>query len=130
MQIYEMCLYNVLLLLLIVHGGIGEDGTLQSLLDAEGVPYTGLFIMCTEYKRLLSTMVSPNQLHLFILFNLYCLLFSLLSSIEGPGAMASKICMDKVATSVALKHVCVPNLNMFSVKDKEHSSYITFLNLY
>ncbi|KAG4992889.1 hypothetical protein JHK87_026346 [Glycine soja] len=46
-----------------VHGGIGEDGTLQSLLDAEGVPYT------------------------------------------GPGAMASKICMDKVATSVALKHL-------------------------
>ncbi|KAL5166730.1 D-alanine--D-alanine ligase [Glycine soja] len=46
-----------------VHGGIGEDGTLQSLLDAEGVPYT------------------------------------------GPGAMASKICMDKVATSVAIKHL-------------------------
>lgn len=46
-----------------VHGGIGEDGTLQSLLDAEGVPYT------------------------------------------GPGAMASKICMDKVATSLALKHL-------------------------
>ncbi|XP_057435324.1 uncharacterized protein LOC130728018 isoform X2 [Lotus japonicus] len=46
-----------------VHGGIGEDGTIQSLLDTEGVPYT------------------------------------------GPGAMASKICMDKVATSVALKHL-------------------------
>ncbi|XP_061355135.1 uncharacterized protein LOC133299657 isoform X3 [Gastrolobium bilobum] len=46
-----------------VHGGIGEDGTLQSLLDAEGVPHT------------------------------------------GPCAMASKICMDKVATSVALKHL-------------------------
>lgn len=26
-----------------VHGGIGEDGTLQALLEAEGVPYTGLF---------------------------------------------------------------------------------------
>lgn len=26
-------------------------------------------------------------------------------SIEGPGVTASKICMDKVATSVALKHV-------------------------
>ena len=26
---------------LIVHGGIGEDGTLQSLLEAEGVPHTG-----------------------------------------------------------------------------------------
>ncbi|OIV98557.1 hypothetical protein TanjilG_12143 [Lupinus angustifolius] len=48
---------------LAVHGGIGEDGTLQSLLDAEGVPYT------------------------------------------GPGSMASKLCMDKVATSVALKHL-------------------------
>ncbi|MED6156508.1 hypothetical protein PIB30_014905 [Stylosanthes scabra] len=46
-----------------VHGGIGEDGTLQSLLDAGGIPYT------------------------------------------GPGAMASKICMDKVATSAALKNL-------------------------
>lgn len=27
---------------IIVHGGIGEDGTLQSLLEAKGVPYTGL----------------------------------------------------------------------------------------
>ncbi|XP_058737118.1 uncharacterized protein LOC131609444 isoform X1 [Vicia villosa] len=46
-----------------VHGGIGEDGTLQSLLEAEGVPYT------------------------------------------GPGALASQTCMDKVATSVAVKHL-------------------------
>ncbi|GMH23138.1 hypothetical protein Nepgr_024981 [Nepenthes gracilis] len=46
-----------------VHGGIGEDGTLQSLLEAEGVPYT------------------------------------------GPGVVASSICMDKVATSLALKHL-------------------------
>lgn len=46
-----------------VHGGIGEDGTLQSLLEAERVPYT------------------------------------------GPGAMASKTCMDKVATSLALQHL-------------------------
>lgn len=46
-----------------VHGGIGEDGTLQSLLEAEGVPYT------------------------------------------GPSVMASKTCMDKVATSLALNHL-------------------------
>jgi D-alanine-D-alanine ligase-like ATP-grasp enzyme len=46
-----------------VHGGIGEDGTLQSLLEAEGVLYT------------------------------------------GPGVEASKICMDKVATSMALSHL-------------------------
>ncbi|XP_062002738.1 uncharacterized protein LOC133720454 isoform X2 [Rosa rugosa] len=46
-----------------VHGGIGEDGTLQSLLEAEGIPHT------------------------------------------GPGVLASKICMDKVATSVALQHL-------------------------
>lgn len=46
-----------------VHGGIGEDGTLQSLLEAEGIPYT------------------------------------------GPGVMASKICMDKVATSLALNNL-------------------------
>ncbi|KAK4418871.1 D-alanine--D-alanine ligase [Sesamum alatum] len=46
-----------------VHGGIGEDGTLQSLLEAEGVPHT------------------------------------------GPGVRASKTCMDKVATSLALQHL-------------------------
>ncbi|XP_027176337.1 uncharacterized protein LOC113775590 [Coffea eugenioides] len=46
-----------------VHGGIGEDGTLQSLLEAEGVPHT------------------------------------------GPGLTASKICMDKVATSHALQNL-------------------------
>ncbi|KAA3463737.1 D-alanine--D-alanine ligase [Gossypium australe] len=46
-----------------VHGGIGEDGTLQFLLDTEGIPYT------------------------------------------GPGSMASKTCMDKVATSLALEHL-------------------------
>ncbi|KAL4572453.1 hypothetical protein LXL04_019230 [Taraxacum kok-saghyz] len=51
-----------------VHGGIGEDGTLQSLLEAEKVPYT------------------------------------------GPGFSASKICMDKVATSLAVK-----NLTSFGV---------------
>ncbi|KAJ8753834.1 hypothetical protein K2173_000088 [Erythroxylum novogranatense] len=46
-----------------VHGGIGEDGTLQSMLEAEGVPHT------------------------------------------GPGVIASKTCMDKVATSLALSHL-------------------------
>lgn len=54
-----------------VHGGIGEDGTLQSLLDAEGVPYT------------------------------------------GPGALASNICMDKVATSAAVKHLA--NLGVLTI---------------
>ncbi|XP_020274002.1 uncharacterized protein LOC109848761 isoform X2 [Asparagus officinalis] len=46
-----------------VHGGIGEDGTLQTLLEAAGVPYT------------------------------------------GPGPEASKLCMDKVSTSLALNHL-------------------------
>ncbi|CAI9097201.1 OLC1v1033574C1 [Oldenlandia corymbosa var. corymbosa] len=46
-----------------VHGGIGEDGTLQSMLEDEGVAYT------------------------------------------GPGSAASKICMDKVATSLALNNL-------------------------
>lgn len=54
-----------------VHGGIGEDGTLQSLLEAEGVPYT------------------------------------------GPGFSASKICMDKVATSLAVKHLT--NLGVLTI---------------
>ncbi|XP_015897668.4 uncharacterized protein LOC107431289 isoform X1 [Ziziphus jujuba] len=54
-----------------VHGGIGEDGTLQSLLEAKGVPYT------------------------------------------GPGVMASKTCMDKVATSLALNHLA--NLGVLTI---------------
>lgn len=28
-----------------MHGGIGEDGTLQSLLEAEGIPYTGILLV-------------------------------------------------------------------------------------
>lgn len=51
-----------------VHGGIGEDGTLQTLLEAAGVPYT------------------------------------------GPGPVASKICMDKVSTSLALEHLASKGL--------------------
>uniref|UniRef100_A0ACD5YZB4 Uncharacterized protein n=1 Tax=Avena sativa TaxID=4498 RepID=A0ACD5YZB4_AVESA len=46
-----------------VHGGIGEDGTIQSLLESAGVPYT------------------------------------------GPGPIASRTCMDKVATSLAVDHL-------------------------
>ncbi|KAK6946072.1 hypothetical protein RJ641_013616, partial [Dillenia turbinata] len=37
-----------------VHGGIGEDGTLQSLLESEGVPYTGMIhlgIFLQYYSR-------------------------------------------------------------------------------
>ncbi|XP_057972096.1 uncharacterized protein LOC131160433 isoform X3 [Malania oleifera] len=54
-----------------VHGGFGEDGTLQSLLEAEGVSYT------------------------------------------GPGVAASKTCMDKVATSLALEHLA--NLGVLTI---------------
>ncbi|TVU37113.1 hypothetical protein EJB05_10406, partial [Eragrostis curvula] len=46
-----------------VHGGIGEDGTIQSLLESAGVPYT------------------------------------------GPGPIASRTCMDKVSTSLAVDHL-------------------------
>lgn len=46
-----------------VHGGIGEDGTIQSFLESAGVPYT------------------------------------------GPGPIASRTCMDKVATSLAVDHL-------------------------
>ncbi|GMN40489.1 hypothetical protein TIFTF001_009710 [Ficus carica] len=62
-----------------VHGGIGEDGTLQSLLEAEGVPYT------------------------------------------GPGVMASKICMDKVATSLSLSHLANSGVHTIQkdVQDKK-----------
>ncbi|XP_015583609.1 uncharacterized protein LOC8287922 isoform X1 [Ricinus communis] len=55
-----------------VHGGIGEDGTLQSMLEAQGVPYT------------------------------------------GPGVVASKTCMDKVATSLALSHLA--DLGVLTIK--------------
>ncbi|KAF0908581.1 hypothetical protein E2562_026630 [Oryza meyeriana var. granulata] len=46
-----------------VHGGIGEDGTIQLLLESAGIPYT------------------------------------------GPGPIASRTCMDKVATSLAVSHL-------------------------
>ena len=46
-----------------VHGGVGEDGTLQGLLEERGIPFT------------------------------------------GSGASASRLCMDKVATGEAIKHV-------------------------
>nr|CAB3455374.1 unnamed protein product [Digitaria exilis] len=46
-----------------VHGGIGEDGTIQTMLESAGVPYT------------------------------------------GPGPIASKTCMDKAATSLAVEHL-------------------------
>lgn len=54
---------NQAIVFIAVHGGIGEDGTLQSLLQSAGVPYT------------------------------------------GPGILASKTCMDKVSTSLALRHL-------------------------
>lgn len=54
-----------------VHGGIGEDGTLQSMLETSEVPYT------------------------------------------GPGVSASRICMDKVATSLALNHLS--NLGVLTI---------------
>ena len=31
-----------------MHGGIGEDGTLQSLLETERVPYTGLYFFFNQ----------------------------------------------------------------------------------
>ncbi|ONM26334.1 D-alanine--D-alanine ligase [Zea mays] len=46
-----------------VHGGIGEDGTIQTLLESAGVPYT------------------------------------------GPGPIASRTCIDKVASSLAVDHL-------------------------
>ncbi|MCL7023324.1 hypothetical protein MKW94_028513 [Papaver nudicaule] len=54
-----------------VHGGIGEDGTLQRLLEAGGVPYT------------------------------------------GPGVIASRTCMDKVATSLAVENL--ENLGVLTI---------------
>lgn len=62
-----------------VHGGIGEDGTLQSMLESEGVPYT------------------------------------------GPGVMTSKICMDKVATSLALNHLA--NFGVLTINKDVRSKY-------
>lgn len=85
------------LILIAVHGGIGEDGTLQFLLDTEGIPYTGspslLLYLCIK-------------IYLFFLWSINFNFFLVLFSHEGPGAMASKTCMDKVATSLALEHVC------------------------
>ena len=56
-----------------VHGGIGEDGTLQSMLETFEVPYT------------------------------------------GPGVSTSGICMDRIATSLALTHLS----NLWGIDDKQ-----------
>ncbi|KAD0007802.1 hypothetical protein E3N88_44935 [Mikania micrantha] len=66
-----------------VHGGIGEDGTLQLMLETEGVPYT------------------------------------------GPGFLASKICMDKVATSLTVEHLT--NLGVLTI-NKEVRQKADLLN--
>ncbi|KAG6487429.1 hypothetical protein ZIOFF_056015 [Zingiber officinale] len=69
-----------------VHGGIGEDGTLQSLLESAGVPYT------------------------------------------GPGPSASKVCMDKVQTSVSLSHLT--NLGVLTIpKDVRSTEELLNSNL-
>ncbi|KAL5550686.1 hypothetical protein UlMin_000862 [Ulmus minor] len=46
-----------------VHGGIGEDGTLQSLLEAEGVPYTGPGVTASKTcMDKVATSISLNHL--------------------------------------------------------------------
>uniref|UniRef100_A0A803L379 ATP-grasp domain-containing protein n=1 Tax=Chenopodium quinoa TaxID=63459 RepID=A0A803L379_CHEQI len=76
-----------------VHGGIGEDGTLQSLLEVETIPYTGMMNI-----GIWDSNVELNFIGLIILL-------LIADDVQGPGVMASKICMDKVATSLALKHL-------------------------
>ncbi|KAG7998408.1 hypothetical protein I3843_01G257200 [Carya illinoinensis] len=73
-----------------VHGGIGEDGTLQALLEAEG-----FLIQLLSYKStvLNGLYVLPVPIaHFFLSF----------FPIEGPRVIALKTCMDKVATSNSL----------------------------
>ncbi|GLJ38718.1 hypothetical protein SUGI_0789120 [Cryptomeria japonica] len=60
-----------------VHGGIGEDGTLQSMLEAAKVAHT------------------------------------------GPGVEASRICMDKVSTSLALSHLS--DLGILTINKEVHN---------
>ncbi|KAH9310200.1 hypothetical protein KI387_038111, partial [Taxus chinensis] len=60
-----------------VHGGIGENGTLQSMLEAAKVAHT------------------------------------------GPGVEASRICMDKVSTSLALTHLS--NLGILTINKEVYS---------
>ncbi|CAI5491261.1 unnamed protein product, partial [Closterium sp. Naga37s-1] len=64
-----------------VHGGIGEDGTLQHLLEHEGVPFTG---EDGTLQHLLEHEGVP---------------------FTGSGSEASQLCMDKVATGQAIAHL-------------------------
>ena len=51
-----------------VHGGIGEDGTLQALLEDEGVAYTGsLQLMVQRYG--FSSVFHIKCVHLFVLYS-------------------------------------------------------------
>jgi D-alanine-D-alanine ligase-like ATP-grasp enzyme len=74
----------------VVHGGIGEDGTIQTLLESAGVPYTGL--LCSLY-----------MVYMWANIRIYITIRS--SCHAGPGPLASRTCMNKVATSLAVDHV-------------------------
>lgn len=78
---------------ILAHGGIGEDGTMQALLEDEGVPYTGSLQLMMQSLILHMSYVHPIDL----LFR---------SNIKGSGVHASRICMDKAMASKALSHVC------------------------
>uniref|UniRef100_A0A803MB92 ATP-grasp domain-containing protein n=1 Tax=Chenopodium quinoa TaxID=63459 RepID=A0A803MB92_CHEQI len=90
-----------------VHGGIGEDGTLQSLLEVETIPYTGMMNI-----GIWDLNVELNFIGLIILL-------LIADDMQGPGVMASKICMDKVATSLALKHLAEYGVLRLLTIDKE-----------
>src|SRR5690606_33270696 len=44
-HLYNVCFRDFILLGIIAHGGIGEDGTMQAFLEDEGVPYTGSLLI-------------------------------------------------------------------------------------
>jgi len=74
--------------LYVVHGGIGEDGTIQTLLESAGVPFTGSLLAYIERVFLCcQTKECKSSCH------------------AGPGPIASRTCIDKVASSLAVDHV-------------------------
>lgn len=81
-----------------VHGGIGEDGTLQAVLEDEGVAYTGSLQLMVQHIRFLFSF--PHKMCPSV-----CFIIPSLCLKKGPGVLASRTCMDKVMTSQALSHV-------------------------
>lgn len=77
-----------------VHGGIGENGTLQAILESQSIPYTGKMML--RVLLYCPALCMPGQ---------HASKISICPLVAGSGVEASCLCADKAATGAALSHV-------------------------